>query len=306
MLEAPAPAPVPGGIAHAFNGSEQQAGRLVELGFQLGFGGAVTFERALGIRRVWPGRCRSDAIVMETDSPDIPPHWRYRTAEARAAGETMRNEPAELARIGAALAGSARRAGQGARRRDDRERARVAAASRRPLAGGRPCAEAAASPTLPEVTISESAGVRYLHLGTPWVQGAMRIDDPLAIELEYVRRMMVWMLTRDGRVADAHAVQLGLGAGAITRFCSKRLKMRTTAVELNRRVIDVCRHGSGCPPSPASSPRHECARFVDDARRRATVDVLCVDLDDHQRRARSSTAPRSIGPASTSSPTAAS
>ena len=39
--------------------------------------------------------------------------------------------------------------------------------------------------------------MRYLHLGTPWVQGAMRIDEPLAIELEYVRRMMVWMLSRD-------------------------------------------------------------------------------------------------------------
>ena len=102
---------------------------------------------------------------------------------------------------------------------------------------------------LPEVTISESAGVRYLHLGTPWVQGAMRIDDPLAIELEYVRRMMVWMLTRDATAfAGAHAVQLGLGAGAITRFCSKRLKMRTTAVELNPRVIDVCRQWFRLPP----------------------------------------------------------
>ncbi|HEV7578279.1 MAG TPA: TatD family hydrolase [Caldimonas sp.] len=95
--------PVPGGLAHAFNGSEQQAGAFVELGFRLGFGGAVTFERALRIRRV--GRAVAEsAIVMETDSPDIPPQWRYRTAEARAAGATMRNEPAELARIGAELA----------------------------------------------------------------------------------------------------------------------------------------------------------------------------------------------------------
>jgi len=95
---------VPGGFAHAFNGSEQQAAAFVELGFRLGFGGAVTFERALRIRRV--GRAvAAGAIVMETDSPDIPPQWRYRTAEARAAGATMRNEPAELARIGAELAG---------------------------------------------------------------------------------------------------------------------------------------------------------------------------------------------------------
>ncbi len=92
-----------GGFAHAFNGSEQQAHAFVELGFRLGFGGAVTFDRALRIRRV--GRAvAQDAIVMETDSPDIPPQWCYRTATARAAGATMRNEPAELARIGAELA----------------------------------------------------------------------------------------------------------------------------------------------------------------------------------------------------------
>jgi TatD DNase family protein len=94
---------VPGGLAHAFNGSEQQADAFVALGFRLGFGGALTFDRALRIRRVGRALAR-DAIVMETDAPDIPPQWRYRTAEARAAGATMRNEPAELARIGEALA----------------------------------------------------------------------------------------------------------------------------------------------------------------------------------------------------------
>jgi spermidine synthase len=136
---------------------------------------------------------------------------------------------------------------------------------------------------LPEVTISESAGVRYLHLGTPWVQGAMRIDDPLAIELEYVRRMMVWMLAREA-FAGAHAVQLGLGAGAITRFCSKRLKMRCTAVELNPRVIDVCRQWFRLPPpSPGFGVlAMDAQRFVDDPRRRGTVDALCVDLYDHE------------------------
>ncbi len=63
----------------------------------------MTFERALRIRRVG-AELAQGAIVMETDSPDIPPQWRYRTADARAAGATMRNEPAELAAIGAALA----------------------------------------------------------------------------------------------------------------------------------------------------------------------------------------------------------
>ena len=96
--------PVRGGIAHAFNGSEQQAGACVELGFKLGFGGALTFERALRIRRV-AAAVPLAAIVMETDAPDIPPQWLYRTAEARAAGATMRNDSAELPRIGAELAG---------------------------------------------------------------------------------------------------------------------------------------------------------------------------------------------------------
>jgi TatD DNase family protein len=94
---------VPGGIAHAFNGSEQQAQGFLELGFRLGFGGALTFERALQIRRLAQILPES-ALVLETDAPDIPPQWLYRSAEQRRRGETARNEPAELPRIGATLA----------------------------------------------------------------------------------------------------------------------------------------------------------------------------------------------------------
>ncbi len=94
---------VPGGIAHAFAGSEQQAESFVGLGFKLGFGGTVTFDRALRIRRVATA-VALEAIVMETDAPDIPPHWLYRTAAERAAGATARNEPGELPRIAATLA----------------------------------------------------------------------------------------------------------------------------------------------------------------------------------------------------------
>jgi TatD DNase family protein len=92
------------GIAHAFNGSEQQAQVFIDLGFKLGFGGAMTFDRALQIRRLAetvPAEC----LVLETDSPDIPPHWLYRTAAERAAGESSRNEPAQLPRIAHTLAG---------------------------------------------------------------------------------------------------------------------------------------------------------------------------------------------------------
>ena len=92
------------GIAHAFNGSAQQAEVFTGLGFKLGFGGAMTFDRALQIRRL-AQTVPADCLVLETDSPDIPPHWLYRTAEERAAGATSRNEPAELARIAEVLAG---------------------------------------------------------------------------------------------------------------------------------------------------------------------------------------------------------
>ena len=91
------------GIAHAFNGSEQQARQFVDLGFKLGFGGAMTFDRALQIRRLAVA-LPLEAIVVETDSPDIPPHWLYRTAAERAGGAQARNEPAELPRIAAVLA----------------------------------------------------------------------------------------------------------------------------------------------------------------------------------------------------------
>lgn len=96
---------VAGGIAHAFNGSQQQAQAFVALGFRLGFGGALTFERALQIRRLAQALPAS-AIVLETDAPDIAPQWLYRTAGARAQGQAQaRNEPGELPRIAAVLAG---------------------------------------------------------------------------------------------------------------------------------------------------------------------------------------------------------
>jgi TatD DNase family protein len=92
------------GIAHAFNGSHQQALAFVALGFKLGFGGALTYERALQLRRLAVA-LPLDAIVLETDAPDMPPHWLYKTVQQRAVGALQgRNEPAELPRIGAVLA----------------------------------------------------------------------------------------------------------------------------------------------------------------------------------------------------------
>jgi TatD DNase family protein len=96
--------PVAGGIAHAFNGSAVQAAQFVERGFALGFGGAMTFDRALQIRHL-AATLPAQALVLETDAPDIPPHWLYRTAAQRAAGLGSRNAPAEVPRIAATLAG---------------------------------------------------------------------------------------------------------------------------------------------------------------------------------------------------------
>ena len=92
------------GIAHAFNGSEQQARAFIDLGFKLGFGGALTYERALKLRHL-AAVLPLDAIVLETDAPDIPPQWLYRTAAEREAGIPQGvNEPAELPRIAQTLA----------------------------------------------------------------------------------------------------------------------------------------------------------------------------------------------------------
>ncbi|MDR2128017.1 MAG: TatD family hydrolase [Burkholderiaceae bacterium] len=93
-----------GGIAHAFAGSRQQAGQFLDLGFKLGFGGAVTYARATRLRDL-AKRLPLDALVLETDAPDMPPHWLYTPAGARAAGQPQgRNEPGELPRIAQVIA----------------------------------------------------------------------------------------------------------------------------------------------------------------------------------------------------------
>jgi TatD DNase family protein len=92
------------GIAHAFNGSGAQAQSFVNLGLKLGFGGAITFERALQVRRLAQS-LPLEALVLETDAPDIPPQWLYRTAQARADGLAQgRNAPDHLPRMAALLA----------------------------------------------------------------------------------------------------------------------------------------------------------------------------------------------------------
>jgi spermidine synthase len=136
----------------------------------------------------------------------------------------------------------------------------------------------------PEATVSEHDGVRYLHLGTPWVQGAMRIARPRTIELEYVQRMMAWMLWRDsGGIGRGHAVQLGLGAATVTRFCRQVLRMRTTAVELNPSVIGAARMWFRLPDDDdlLCVEQRDAGAWVADPAHVQVADVLVVDLYDH-------------------------
>ena len=133
--------------------------------------------------------------------------------------------------------------------------------------------------TLPPVTVSEFDGVRYLHLGSIWVQGAMRIRRPQRVELDYVQRMLaslLWLPTES--LGQGHAVQLGLGAGALTRFTARQLRMATTAVEINPEVITVNGTWFQLPPE-AEVVRGDAADWLGQAEP-GSVRLLHVDLYD--------------------------
>ena len=138
---------------------------------------------------------------------------------------------------------------------------------------------------LAPATVSEHDGVRYLHLGTPWVQGAMRLRTPAKVELEYVQRMMAWMLLRpSAELTRGHAVQLGLGAGTISRFCHGVMKMRTSVVEINPTVIGVGRAFFRLPDDGPRFTVHEmdAQHYLDEVAEPGSAEVLCVDLYDHE------------------------
>ena len=152
--------------------------------------------------------------------------------------------------------------------------------------------------SLPVVNMSEMSGIRYLHLGTPWVQGSMLIDKPFEIELEYVQRMMAWLLFFDPlKVKKLHALQLGLGAGTITKACYKTLKMSTTVLEINPAVVGACQHWFKLPPQDkrlhiilgdAMKTLTNWEQSTKEIRRLSTdlasnfIDCAQVDLYDHE------------------------
>jgi spermidine synthase len=139
--------------------------------------------------------------------------------------------------------------------------------------------------TLPEVTMSEDGEVRFLHLGTEWIQGSMIIDAPFVIELDYVQRMMAWLLfVEPDTVTKRRAMQLGLGSAALTKFCFKVCRMDTTAVEINPQVLAACRVWFKLPPDSARLRviLADAGQEIRKADHTGQIDVLHVDLYDHE------------------------
>ena len=134
---------------------------------------------------------------------------------------------------------------------------------------------------LPPVTLSEHEGVRYLHLGSIWIQGGMRIGKPQVVEIDYVQRMLaslLWLPTES--LGQGRAVQLGLGAGAITRFTAQQLKMATTVVEINPQVVQVNASWFALPRE-AEVVLGDAGDWLAQAQP-ASVRLLHVDLYDHE------------------------
>jgi spermidine synthase len=138
---------------------------------------------------------------------------------------------------------------------------------------------------LPEVTISEDSEVRFLHLGTEWIQGSMLLDAPFDIELDYVQRMMAWLLfVAPDTVPQRRAMQLGLGSAAATKFCFKKLRMATTAIEINPQVLAVCRTWFKLPADTARLQVviADAAEAIRRAEYTGAIDAMQVDLYDHE------------------------
>lgn len=134
------------------------------------------------------------------------------------------------------------------------------------------------------LTFSEEEGVRYLHFGTEWVQGAMRLSQPFEIELDYARQMMAWMLFVH---EPHHIVQLGLGAAALTKFCDRAYpEAQVTAVELNPAVIRAARtmFKLRADDERLEVLEADAFAFVDDEQRHDSIDALQVDLYDASAR----------------------
>lgn len=136
----------------------------------------------------------------------------------------------------------------------------------------------------PQITLSESDGVRYLHFGTAWVQGAMRIARPYALELEYQQQMMAPLLFLP---QPRRIVQLGLGAGALAKFCHRELPLaEITVAEISEAVVATARRWFRLPPDGARLVVElaDAREFIVHPSRRRCADWLQVDLYDARAR----------------------
>lgn len=135
----------------------------------------------------------------------------------------------------------------------------------------------------PAVTCFDYGDIRFLHLGSPAVQGSMQISKPFDIHLEYQQRMMCWLLFANiDQIADFHVMQMGLGAAALTKFCHHHLQTNTTAVELNPQVIATCQQWLKLPAhaDKLQVVLADAAEVARDPKWHETVDVLQIDLYD--------------------------
>ncbi|MDV6341822.1 fused MFS/spermidine synthase [Nitrosomonas sp. Is35] len=101
------------------------------------------------------------------------------------------------------------------------------------------------------IDISEEAGVRTLHFGSDWIQGAMRIARPWRLELDYTREMMASLLLRDDARFPRKVLLIGLGAASLTKFLYRYYPLaKLTAVEIEPRVVAAARQFFKLPEDP--------------------------------------------------------
>ncbi len=129
-------------------------------------------------------------------------------------------------------------------------------------------------------TMSEFGGIRYLHFGTEWVQGAMRIKKPAELVLAYTQQMMAWLLFLSPEKDDVVGI-LGLGAGSLLRYTLKHTPGLVETAEWNPQVTAMCRAYFRLPSTGRSDIYHtDAALWVNDRRNHGRYLALMVDLYD--------------------------
>jgi spermidine synthase len=136
------------------------------------------------------------------------------------------------------------------------------------------------------IDISEEAGVRYLHFGSDWIQGAMRIARPWALELDYTREMMAGLLLHPQSNWPRKVLQIGLGAASVTKFLYRhRPDCKITVVEIDPAVVPMTQQFFKLPDDPARIHIEiaDGADFVINSK--AKYDLILVDGFDSRARA---------------------